>query len=394
MAGTITQALRDCAIDFDDETLPEAGLLRGAYVPRAPARAAVVSADQGFFREVCAHFEIQDLIGQGGMGLVYRAWDRALCRKVAIKILPDESAPSSDDRERLLDEARAQARLSSPNVVHVYYVGRVQHPDHQLSDCAFFAMELCEGGTLDDVLARGGRLEAARARELLAGVACGLRDALAAGLVHRDIKPSNLLLDESGRVRIADFGLARRLGERGRVGSTYRGRFVGTPLYMAPERARGDAYDHRADMYSLGCTFYHLLSGRPPYDGRNVVQILHGHLAQKARPLAEVAPGVPRALARIVERLMEKEPARRFASYDELLEALDDAARPSRTPPRSASLAFGLVVAALLTVSFGWLGLVSCFCAAAATSFRLWPDLRNWRKKRTWAQRPRVARAV
>ena len=376
MAGTITQALRAAAYeqllsDFGDETLPEAGLMLGSR-GRPPARQSSVPppGSEQFFGETCAHFEIQSLIGHGGMGLVYRAWDRVLCRSVAIKVLPDECLNGAPGQDQLLDEARAQARLSSPNVVHVYYVGRAPHPERASSECPFFAMELCSGGTLDDVLERGERLDPARARALLAGVAAGLRDALAAGMVHCDIKPSNLLLDENDRVRVADFGLSRTLGENGTVGSTSRGWCRGTPLYLAPERAKGEDYDHRADMYSLGCTFYHLLTGRPPFEGKNVIRILHGHLTQRAPALTDLAPDVPKKLARILERLMEKDPSRRFASYDELLAALQAAAeRPSlgeKVGPHAAAVAVDVTATALATAALGLPGLLVGLAVAGA----------------------------
>jgi serine/threonine protein kinase len=236
MAHAITEALRVHAgatlMSIDQQT-PGSGTWPRLCEPDDTLRDADPIVDR------CAHFEIERPIGKGGMGLVYRAWDRVLHRHVALKIMPDSSEGPCRSRPHS-DEARAQARLSSPHVVHVYYVGRAPHPENQSVESSFFAMELCEGGTLNDVIERGECLEPVRARAYLMAVARGLLDALAAGIVHRDIKPRNLLLDEHGRVRIADFGLARRLDQNGKLIVTRTGGVVGTPLYMAPEQARGE----------------------------------------------------------------------------------------------------------------------------------------------------------
>jgi uncharacterized RDD family membrane protein YckC len=358
MARRISEALRDYLVVHEDATLRSLPGAEPGSGPRtrsdAPAPASVDYVDAAM------QFDIEERIGRGGMGLVYRAWDRVLRRRVALKVLPDSGDEAAGDHERILQEARAQARLSSPHVVHVYEVGRTRHPENAALEASFFAMELCEGGTLDDILERGEKLEPERACELLRAVARGLADALAHGIVHRDIKPSNLLLDELGRVHIADFGVARCLAD-GRLTVTRSGRLVGTPIYMAPEQARGEATDHRADIYSLGCTFYHLLAGRPPFDGSNPIRILQGHLREQPPPLAKVAPAVPRPLARMLERMLEKDPERRFQSYEELIAALDSAARPVRYAgiglrAAAASADFAIAVAAI--VALGWRGLL------------------------------------
>lgn len=328
----------------------------------------------------CGHFEITDLIGQGGMGTVYAAWDGALHRRVALKVLPDTVDERSEAHERFLEEARAQARLSSPHVVHVYYVGRTRLSRGDKVS-AFFAMELVEGGTLEDVLARGETLEPARARELMVGVALGLRDALAAGIVHRDIKPSNLLLDAAGQVRIADFGVARHLHAERELRLTLSGRMVGTPLYMAPEQARGEPADHRADMYSLGCTFYHLLAGEPPFPGRTVGEIVAKHLSAEPAPLSEVAPHVPSGLSAVIERLLDKDPARRFESYEALLaalEALDRRARVAGVPARAAACAVDVGVVIGIAWVFGWAGLLLHLAAVTLAHARFGQTLGKW----------------
>jgi len=367
-ASGICKALIDYASDELASTQLSAGMERrdpratGETLPSPSGtrlRLAEPEASEAW-RDVdrqCEHFEIRERIARGGMGVVYAGWDRSLHRRVALKFMADESLP--EDRERFLNEARAQARLSSPHVVHVYYVGQTRlHAGDETESC-FFAMEWVDGGTLEDVLARGETLEPAQAREHMIDVVEGLADALAAGIVHRDIKPSNLLLDGNGKVRIADFGVARSLGPDHDVQRTLTGRVVGTPLYMAPEQARGERVDHRADMYSLGCAFYHLLSGWPPFDGTTVIEIVKKQLTGKLRPLTDVAPDVPPALARVIERLLEKDPARRYESYDALRADLVASARPRRAagiPARSAACAVDLALAVATIYWLGWVG--------------------------------------
>ncbi|MBK8996263.1 MAG: protein kinase [Myxococcales bacterium] len=353
---------------LSDDTLPE---------PSGVRRVPVDSDPWSHVGRRCHHFEITAPIGHGGMGTVYAAWDRALHRRVAVKVLLGDG---TEEHERFLDEARGQARLSSPHVVHVYYVGHTQLAEHG-GKSAFFAMELVEGGTLGDVLARGETLEPSHAIEHMAGVAMGLRDALAVGIVHRDIKPNNLLLDASGQVRIADFGVARHLNPNRDAELTLTGRFVGTPLYMAPEQVRGEPVDHRADMYSLGCTFYHLLAGEPPFRGASVGEIVGRQLCEKARPLAEVAPKVPRALAEVIERLLEKEPGRRFESWEAVLTALEAAKKPARragVPARGAACAIDVIVAITLARVFGWPGLLLHLAAITVAHARFGQTLGKW----------------
>ena len=172
-------------------------------------------------------------------------------------------------------------------------------------------MELVEGGALEAVLEAGETLEPERARRLMLEVARGLKDAVAAGIIHRDIKPSNLLLDKSGAIKIADFGVAKPIGGTDSK-ITQEGAIVGSPLYMAPEQARGEEVDHRADMYSMGCTFYHLLSGKPPFDGPTPIAVVAKHLTTPAPPLGEARAKVPSKLVAIIERLMAKDAAARF----------------------------------------------------------------------------------
>jgi uncharacterized RDD family membrane protein YckC/predicted Ser/Thr protein kinase len=284
------------------------------------------------------HFTIDRELGRGGMGVVYLAHDRSLDRRVAVKVI---IPAAGDDKalERFFREARAQAKLSSPHVVPIHFVGRT-------GQAAYFAMEWVEGEALEATLERGETLEPERARRLMIEVARGLADARAAGFIHRDVKPSNLLVSRrDDRVKIADFGLAKPLSDPSAL--TGDGVILGTPMYMAPEQTLAEPVDHRADMYALGCSFYHLLSGKPPYDGANPIEILAKHMKSPAPALG--AP-CPPELAAIVERLMKKERDARFATYEELIQALEAAAPGSVEPAgfaiRAAAAAIDLAIGA------------------------------------------------
>ncbi len=315
------------------------------------------------------HFVVGKRLGTGGMGAVYLAHDASLDRAVAIKILPDELALKTEAQERFIREAQAQARLSSPNVVQIYFIGHVP-PERLMTPVAgttgarhgslYFAMELAPGGSLEALLERGERLDPEEARQQMIQVARGLRDAHAAGLVHRDIKPGNLLLGRDGAVKIADFGLAKPRDPN--LGLTRDGAVLGTPLYMAPEQAMGEPLDHRADMYALGATFFHLLTGSPPFDAPNAVAMIARHLTAPPPRVRERVAAVPLRLAAIVERLMAKDRAERYATYDVLLAALD-AAAPEQIEhagfwTRGAAAGIDLVLASLLIGLLGGLGLI------------------------------------
>jgi uncharacterized RDD family membrane protein YckC len=313
------------------------------------------------------HFVVERKLGSGGMGAIYAARDTALDRPVAIKILPDELAREAEAHDRFIREARAQARLSSPHVVQIFFIGRLPaelagagRDSLAGRESLYFAMELVDGESLEATLARREKLDPERARRLLVQAAKGLRDAHRAGIVHRDVKPGNLLVDRGDTLRIADFGLAKPREKN--LSITQEGAVMGTPYYVAPEQAIGEPVDHRADMYALGCSFYHLLAGQPPFDGPNPMAVIAQHLKVTARPVRELRPEVPPRLAEILGRLMEKEPTARYDSYDALLEALE-AAAPTRAEPagfwtRAAAASLDGVMASGLIKLLGWSGLL------------------------------------
>jgi eukaryotic-like serine/threonine-protein kinase len=286
------------------------------------------------------HFEVLSLLGRGGMGTVYLANDMALERPVALKVLAPKIAHDPSIIARFVREARAQARLRHPNVAQIYFISEEQ-------GLHFLVMEYLHGPTLEQVLEREECIPWRRAMDLIAAAARGLRAAADEGFIHRDVKPSNLMIDRQAGIKLLDFGLVHdQLGDS-RRGSD--GTIVGSPFYISPEQATGAAVDERSDIYSLGCTLYHMLSGQPPFNGDTPVAVLAKHVTETPAPLARIAPDVPRSLQRIVERMMAKAPHARFATYDDLLAGIDAArdggAAPRRTLGRRA---WALVVDAAL----------------------------------------------
>ncbi|HUT36726.1 MAG TPA: SUMF1/EgtB/PvdO family nonheme iron enzyme [Planctomycetota bacterium] len=278
-----------------------------------PSRSEPPPPDDPLIGQTLGEFEIVAAIGHGGMGAVYRAFQRALNRFVAIKVLPEHLTSDTSFIERFHREARSAAAVRHPNIIEVYTISRDK--GHE-----FIAMEFVDGESLADLLKREGSLAADRAVELMTQVASALAEAHAAGISHRDIKPANILLDARGRAKVADFGLAKQEGVD--VNVTATGASLGTPLYMPPEVAEGKPADARSDLYSLGATFYQALAGRPPFEGATHAELILKHVRATPTPLHQLVPDAPINLCRTIHRLLYKNPAERYESADKLLEAL------------------------------------------------------------------------
>jgi eukaryotic-like serine/threonine-protein kinase len=280
-------------------------------------------------------YEVQDELGRGGMGVVYRAWDRRLNRPVAMKMLLAGAYARPLDRERFRREAEAEAGLRHPNIVHVYDVG-------SMGGRPYFIMEFVEGGNLAQKLA-GVPLPAAHAAGLVAAVAEAVQAAHDCGIVHRDLKPANVLLTAEGTPKVTDFGLARRRDDS--PGLTHSGTTLGTPSYMAPEQARGEkgAIGPATDVYSLGATLYECLTGRPPFRAETASATLQQVMADEPAPPARLNPRVPRDLETICLKCLHKLPARRYATAAALAEDLRQFLRgepiAARPPGRGERLA-------------------------------------------------------
>lgn len=292
------------------------------------------------------HFRIDGLIGRGGMGSVFRAWDMSLLRPVALKVLISDSINA---RTRFLREARSQAQLRHPNVVPIHYVGEAE-------GIVFLVMDLVEGESLADLIRREGRVAPERALDIVDAVANALAAGHAAGLIHRDVKPSNILLERSGRALLADFGLAKDIteaeiaadpdapGSLRIVGLTRVGSIVGTPAYLAPEQASGGSVDHRADMYALGASLFEALTGAPPFDAPTPTAIVERQRTEVVRsPRALVADLHP-SLEQLVLRLLQRDAVERFSTYEDLRLAIAKARMPAmvKAPPVPRLVAFGI----------------------------------------------------
>jgi uncharacterized RDD family membrane protein YckC len=256
------------------------------------------------------------------MGVVYRARDLSLDRPVAIKVLADEVARSTDRRRRFYREARAQARLNHPNVGHLYFIG-------EQDGGVFFAMELIDGLSVADLLGERGKLPVGEAIDICRQAARGLAEAERAGVVHRDVKPSNLMLDRHGVVKVLDFGIAAEIdvaaGSAGAgEGAAEQTTLAGTPLYAAPEQVRGEAVDFRADIYALGVTLHQLITGEPPFRGDSPEELITQHeSAERPRLSRKQLRREPTQIDGLIDRMMAKDPAGRFSSYAELVEAME-----------------------------------------------------------------------
>lgn len=260
------------------------------------------------------------LIGRGAMAEVYLAEQRSLSRRVALKLLKQELAEDQTYTKRFVREAKAIAKLSHPNLVQVFQ-----------ADCLnghwFIAQEYVQGQTLQQVIRRNGPLSAKRVADILWQCSSALEKARQEGVIHRDIKPDNILLADNGELKIADFGLARLVDAQDApksdsVSLTQIGMTLGTPLYMSPEQAQGKPLDHRSDIYSLGITCYHALAGQPPFRGDNALAVVLQHVNKKPQSLEKIRKDIPPSLARIVHRMIEKDPKRRFQHFTELQQEL------------------------------------------------------------------------
>jgi tetratricopeptide (TPR) repeat protein len=284
---------------------------------RLPPDAAVPSASgpsEALLGREISHYRIMGSLGVGGMGVVYRAVDLHLRRPVALKFLPPHLADSAEAKARFVREAQAASALDHPSIGTIYEIG--EH-EGQL----FIAMALYEGETLAARIARGA-MPSTEVEAILAALASALGAAHAAGVVHRDVKPGNVMLTHSGQVKLLDFGLAKLLDEAGAGDRSQTGEVIGTVAYMAPEQLRGDAVDHRADLWALGVVAYEMLAGETPYQGRSNVATLSRILADPPHDLGAERPDVPAHLAALVRSLLVKDPDERVQDAAQVMALL------------------------------------------------------------------------
>jgi Flp pilus assembly protein TadD/TolB-like protein/predicted Ser/Thr protein kinase len=308
------------------------------------------------------HYRIEAQLGEGGMGVVYRARDTHLDRPVAIKVLTAEAMSDPDRKRRFVQEARTASALNHPNIIHIYDIGHCDGID-------FIAMEFVQGKTLDQI-GRDG-LPLIDALRYACQIAGALARAHEAGIVHRDIKPANIMVTPEGLVKVLDFGLAKLAEPVGKTGDaavtrtvnlrTEPGVIFGTAQYMSPEQAEGKPIDARSDIFSFGTVLYEMITGRRPFQGESKLGILSAVLSKDPVPVREIRKGINPDLARIVTRCLQKDPDRRYQKMSDVkaaLEEVQETLRPASTFGR-------LQIARVVSTSRPWMWAASVVAVSA-----------------------------
>ena len=278
-------------------------------------------------------YRIITLLGAGSMGRVYKGFDEQLERNVAIKVISKALTSDQDYVERFRREAKVLASISHPNIALIYYFDNVD-------GLPYFCMEYLHGGSLETVLQESKKLDPETAISYTMQVALGLSEAEKKGVIHRDIKPSNIMLAENNRIKIVDFGLAKMAREKQDLDSS----IVGTPLYMSPEQLQGSAVDFRCDIYALGLSFFRMLYGFIPFSGTTIGEVFSRRLHEDLPVRDKLDSSVPSNLYRIITVMTARDPAKRYAKYSDLVEALENSRRSilqgtavmEEPPPRAA----------------------------------------------------------
>lgn len=270
-------------------------------------------------------YQLLEKLGQGSMGTVYKARQISLNRLVAVKMLHPRLAAKSELLQRLVREAHAAAKLSHNNIVQAIDVGSA-------GNLHYFAMEYVEGTTIRDLLEKGKKFNEAEALEIIIPVAQALQHAHKRELIHRDVKPANIILTHEGVPKLADLGMARET-ENTEMAKAERGMTIGTPFYISPEQIRGRIdIDGRADIYSLGATLYHMVTGQPPFPGSKIEPVLEAHLYNELTPPDHLNTSLSSGLGEVVEFMMAKDRAQRYRNAEDLLIDLECLARGQ--PPK------------------------------------------------------------
>ncbi len=335
---------------------------------------------------VLGQYEIVDILGQGGMSVVFHGRHRLTGQQVALKVLPPELAAHAQVKSRFVEEARALAQLDHSHIVHLYNFG-------QERGCFVLAMQLVAGKTWERLILEAGAMPWRRAAAIACDVLRALAYAHSRGIIHRDMKPSNVLVRESdSAATVMDFGIAK-MTTSSKLTAT--GQTMGTVRYMSPEQVRGHAVDHRSDLYSLGATLYEALVGETPFDGETHFEIMTKHLNEAPRSLAEQNVQVPRRLDTVIMRALAKKVDDRWQSAQELLEALeallagDDAVESRRRRPMASAKGAG----APRQRARLWLGLavIALIASAAAAGLVLLREQREQREQPAAAPQKPVA---
>jgi serine/threonine protein kinase len=313
LAGKLA-ALREAVTPSESPQEWARALVEGGLLTRFQAEQLLLGKSRGF--TLANKYRLLEHLGSGGMGSVYLCEHLAMRRRVAIKVLPVQYAQDPSYLERFYCEARAVAALDHPNIVRAHDIDH----DGQLH---FLVMEYVDGSSLQDIVDKFGPLEISQAAHYICQAAEGLEHASKAGVVHRDIKPGNLLVDRTGTVKVLDMGLARYFHDDANISEKFDETVLGTSDYLAPEQTVDSNVDARADIYSLGATFYFCLTGKTLFGEGTTAQKLIWHQTRQPRPIRGLRPDVPDRLAVLIEqKMLAKEPAQRFQTAAEICKAL------------------------------------------------------------------------
>lgn len=300
-------------------------MLENDYITRRQLDRARQHAEAERSGQQIPGYKVLGKLGAGAMATVYKAKQLSLDRMVAIKILPKKFTSSTQFIERFYAEGRAAAALNHPNIVQAYDVG-------QSGELHYFVMEFVEGRTVYDDIVKNRRYLEADALDVVIQVAEALSHAHSKGLIHRDVKPKNIMLSKDGTAKLADMGLARAVTDK-EAAEAEQGKAFGTPYYISPEQIRGELkIGPPADIYSLGATLYHMVTGNVPFDGKNPSAVMHKHLKEQPVPPDQVNPKLSPGVSEVIEMMMAKNPKDRYAGCNDLLVDLR-AVREKKIPP-------------------------------------------------------------
>jgi serine/threonine protein kinase len=273
--------------------------------------------------ETIGNFRITEELGKGGMGVVYKAYDKVLDRNIALKVLPAYLAEDEDFVKRFIREARIAAKLEHPNIVQIYSVNKA-------NDLWYIAMQFIRGKTISEYQNAKCRFSIHDTLMIIRAVASALSIAHKLGIVHRDIKPSNIMIDDEGQVKVLDFGLARARVARNKI--TQTGLYLGTPEYSSPEQCESSIVDERADIYSLGIVLYELLSGRVPHTADTPLALFKKIVEEKPMPLNEMNPTLPQSIVGLVNKMIAKDKEKRYQSAFEVATRIDEILKSEPIP--------------------------------------------------------------
>jgi serine/threonine protein kinase/tetratricopeptide (TPR) repeat protein/TolB-like protein len=322
---TVREILDDLAGDSKTIGASSSGSLASASSTPSGARSEATSislAELGPGSQFGPRYHIESVIGEGGMGKVYKAHDSDLDRTVALKLVRPELAKDASSLQRFKQELLLASSISHRNILRIHDLGDV-------NGVKFISMAFVQGMDLHDLIAKQGRLPIERAVKIAKQLASALEAAHAEGVVHRDLKPRNVLIDVDDHIYVSDFGLAKSL-DADKTGMTRVGEVLGTPRYMSPEQAESKSADNRSDIYSLGIIFYEMLTGEVPFTGESSLQVMFQHVQQQPKDPRLLNPEMPEYLATIVLKCLEKDPALRYQGAAELLGDLESGTPPTR----------------------------------------------------------------